>query len=172
MSLQRGVVILGAGLSAALLSSCTPQPETAARHDQVSGPSRHAVQSQRLRAVMGRVGTEVRKTWPQEIASEREAEAQRRDEMRFEDAANLADDLAEAANEIPGALDSGQLSGQDLKAFMDDVDALRARAADLRSAAQDKNLPAMRRAMSNVRETCMDCHRQFRQVSGPLEFGW
>lgn len=172
MAVQRGSAILGAGLAAILLGSCAPQPEPTARQDQVSGPSRHAVRGQQLRSVMSRMGTEVRKAWPQEIASEREAQAQQRDAMRFEDAADLAKALAEAANGIPGALEAGQLSGQDLKAFMDDVDALRARSADLRSAAQRRDKPGMRKAMADVRDTCMDCHRQFREVAGPLKFGW
>ncbi|MBI4581006.1 MAG: cytochrome c [Planctomycetes bacterium] len=155
-----------------LVLSCGPESPRGPQAADVSPPARHAIHSEQLRTVMRQVGSEVRESWPQEIAQLKQEEAARDRRERFEHAAYLANRLAEAAHVIPQAAPVAQLGDDDRRVFMDLVRQLQSESELLRSHAAIHDEQGMRRTLDRIRATCTNCHQQFRELAGPLRFGW
>jgi len=153
------------------IAACEPG-EPAGRESQVPPPARHAVQSEELHDIMSRVGAEVRETWPQEIARLKARQAREQAPERFEEIATTAGELANDAHAIPQAVPQTELAGPDREEFMRLVSQLESSARSLQNAAARQNQRGVQASLDRVRDTCKDCHRQFRAVAGPLRFGF
>lgn len=155
------------------LGSCsepagTPGPQRAAVGPP---PARHAVHTEKLRAIMSRMGGRVAKEWPQEIADLRAAQEGADEQARFREAGAMAKNLAEAADLIPDAVADADMTPAEKQAFMVNVDQLRQQAEELQSVALAQDLAGMKATLSRIQTTCYGCHAQFREVAGPLQFG-
>ncbi len=145
-------------------------PEGSEKRAEVSPPSRHAVESEKLRSLMAGMQAQVGETWPQEIAPLKEQQARKADEARFGQVARAAAQLANAANAIPESVPEKVLSGPDRQQFLRFVAELESRSRGLAMAANQHNEGDMDTAMDRVRATCRDCHSQFRDVAGRLHW--
>lgn len=156
--------------AAALLAVTACETRTNARLTaaEVPSPSRHAIHSEQLRQVMAHMGNGVRETWPQEIAADKAREER---EMRFDEAADLAAELAESARSIPQAVTTMDMTPDDRHAFMNEVQKLATLAERLRADARAQNREAMHQSLDQIKATCIECHNQFRQYTGPANYG-
>ncbi|MEP0844604.1 MAG: cytochrome c, partial [Phycisphaerae bacterium] len=157
-----------AALGAVILALACGPDRARSERTGTTPAGRHAVHSDRLRAVMLRVGSQTAKTWPQEIEAERAADARREQERRFEEARLLARALSRAAGDIPEAIAGVELTEAERVEFLAKADRLRQQAEQLEASAGRHDLDAMHSVLHNVRATCNDCHAQFRELAGPI----
>lgn len=129
----------------------------------------HAVHSTRLHAIMSTLGDTNARTWPQEIAAERTAEAEQVRAQRFEEARLLAAAMLKAAGEIPQAVADVKLEPTDRERFLAQVERLRTQAGELETSAAGQDFNALRATLHSVRDTCNGCHSQFRAIAGPIQ---
>jgi hypothetical protein len=160
--------LLGAAL-ALMLCSCASSDRQTHRASATSSPaSGHGLHSERLRRIMTGMAIESNKTWPQEIASERAADAEMERELRFDQAEQLAGALATAAGQIPQAIEGVELADPQRRQFLRNVDRLRTLAVDLESLARARDFRRMHDTLNSIRTTCNSCHSQFRELIGPV----
>jgi len=133
----------------------------------VPPPVRHAVHSKQLQEAMSELGETVATSWPQEIQQDM------RDyrETDYEEAQQLARLLAKTTRILPEAIEGTDMSREDRKAFMANVDLLASQASQLQASAREHRLQEMRRILDQIQTTCYGCHSQFRGEPGPLKFG-
>lgn len=121
---------------------------------------------------MGRLGAQVRESWPQELEPIKKEEARAEQKDRLSRAAELADSLAASAEAIPTAVPASELSGSDRAAFQSLAQQLRGGAEQVGQRARANDTQGMDHALGQVRRTCTQCHEQFREIAGPLRFGF
>ncbi len=158
---------LALALMAASCASSQPRTEPAT----VRPASRHAVHSDRLRAVMNGLDKRARKTWPQEIAEERRTAEERDREVRLQEARDLAAALADAAGQIPSAIEGVELTDAERAAFMAGVGRLRTQARELEVSVAARDVNRMHAILRSIRVTCNNCHGQFRELAGSVDSG-
>jgi hypothetical protein len=153
------------------LCSAGCKPGAGAEREKVAPPARHAISSRQLQDVMQHMGSQVGRNWPQEIAEERVASAQRDRRLRFRRAAELSGVLAESAKLIPEAAPAEELTPAERTVFMARVKDLEQEAGELRDAARKQDADRMERLLARIQGTCMACHDQFAELAGPIRFG-
>lgn len=158
-------------MMAAILACDPAQSGRAPSRDQVSPAARHAIESEDLRRIMHSLSTEVKRSWPQEIADVKTAQARRDREDRFKQAQALAAALAQSAESIPQATAQAKLSDAELKNFMDRVQQLKTEARELESAAASQDDQGMKQVLGRIQTTCNGCHERFSNLPGPIKFG-
>lgn len=171
MTFARVFMMVGVGLCIAGLCSCARHEQPQAQPERLTGdPSTgHAVHSARLHKIMSRLGSTSAKRWPQEIESDRAADAEELRAQRFEEARQLAAAMSLAAEEIPSAVADTKLEGADRERFMAQVERLRGQAQELEAAAGRHDFEGMWATLKSVRATCNGCHSQFSDVTRPIK---
>lgn len=170
MTYSRWLVTLGVGCSLVSVCSCAAD-ERQAQPGRVSNDpaAAHAVHSRELHAIMSKLGRTSRKRWPQEIESERAADAEAARAERFEVARQLSDAMSQAASQIPQAIANVQLEPAERERFLAEVQRLKTQAGELEAAATRHDFEAMRATLKSVRTTCNGCHSQFSDLTGPIK---
>lgn len=156
---------LSMALACMALGSCGPDGS----QDQVgrtAPPARHAVHSEALRSIMSGFNREMQHTWPQEIAQLKQQQSMT--PQRFEEIAEAADRLANAAHAIPQALPDSALDGPERQEFMHLVAQLESRSRGLAQQASQHSTAGVDAALDQIRATCSSCHSQFRELAGAL----
>lgn len=129
---------------------------------------KHAIHTEQLQTIMAGLGREVTKTWPQEM----EPPPSSGNARRYEEARHVAAALVDAAQRLPNALEGVSLTDEERKAFMAGVRSLSDYARRLESAAGRRREREMRTALRSIESTCNSCHERFREIAGPIHFGW
>ena len=163
------VVMLGVGL-ALVSSSCSDGKlhQTRQDADAASPAGSHWVHSADLTDAMARLERQRANSWPQEIQDEYAADAEKERQLNLVKANSLAQALARAAEKIPQALEGVKLSSAERKVFMGYVGELRAEAEQLSKLTQKKDFEGIAKVQGDIRTTCNACHKQFRELAGPL----
>ena len=91
--------------------------------------------------------------------------------MKYDEATKLARFLAGSATMLPDAVDEVDMSAPDRKAFLDMVRRLERDARELEAQAMAKNADGMQTSLVTIRGTCNECHSQFADLAGPIQFG-
>lgn len=167
------IVAVIASLSALALIltavSCETPPKQEPAMSADEGAS-HAVHSRQLREVMADLAGGAKKTWPQEIAEEKAEQTREQRKQDFGRAAKLAKALKRAAADIPGACEGMEMTPAEQQTFMALVRQLEFQSAELASAAKSENQESMKIVLRRIKNTCYDCHDQFRCATGPIEY--
>ncbi len=124
-------------------------------------PSVHAVHDERVRRVMGELNRLRFSRMPQEIDSGREKA------RRLKQVAIAASSMERAASFIPEVLPELELNEEEAALFLTLVTRYRTRAKDLEASAKTGRISSVRTALSELTETCLDCHRAFRLTPLP-----
>jgi hypothetical protein len=170
MTRLRVIMAIGFGWCITGVWSCGPREGAPQPARTATAPAAvHAVHSSRLHSLMSKLGSTSAKSWPQEIESDRAADAEQARAERFEEARRLAAAISGAAGQIPEAITGVQLEPADRESFLAQVERLRSQAAELEGCAARHDFDAMRTALQSVRATCNGCHSQFRNVAGPIK---
>ena len=166
------------GLLMASMASCTgprdasPSEEPVRQAKVPARPGEHWVQSDRLRAVMGRISRSAER-WPAAVpdatGSDASQPAPADAEEAFRDAQALADGLSRAAALIPRSVADHPMSAEDRRGFAAEAQRLQAYAEQLRRAAISRKVEPMQRSLDRVASTCVSCHSQYRDFTGELE---
>ncbi len=143
-----------------------PPPAPAPPRD-LEAARRHAIHTDRLQVIMAGLGSQVTKTWPQEM----EPPPDTGGSAEYEEARQLAAALARAADQIPEAIVGVPLKDEERRAFMSRVSELRSYASRLETSAARRNSRQMRSSLRDIQGTCYACHDRFREVAGPIQFG-
>lgn len=152
-------------LGTACAASDTPEP---APPQSQRGAARHAVHGVELERTMRRLNRLRQQRWPQEVEAEYEARRQEGKERTFQQAEQLAVDLAKTAVQIADAADEAEMVEADRRAFLAKVDVFRAQAEELQEVVGRRDAKAMRSVLREIDKTCQSCHARFREVTGPL----
>ena len=163
------VAVFGVGL-ALVLMSCSDGKLRQSRQDAdaASPAGAHWVHSADLTDVMARLERQRANSWPQEIQDEYAADAEKERQLNLVKANSLAQALARAAEMIPQALENVKLSSADRKLFLSYVGDLRDEAQKLTKLTEEKDLEGIAKVQDDIRTTCNACHKQFRELAGPL----
>jgi cytochrome c556 len=125
--------------------------------------------SARLQELMMDLQVTTERNWP---AAPVETDASLSDETRlatFDEACALAAALESAAQRMPAAARKSVLTEADLQRFSVLARQLKEQSADLEQAGIDRDVTQMQLTLDRVTATCDSCHRQFRDLAGPLE---
>jgi len=159
-------------ISVLLMSSCQrPVSTEGVGGTRMRDGAAHAVHSDQLHAIMKGLDAEVGKTWPQEIAEERAADAQRDRRARLQRVAGLARILADSARQIPAAAADASLSEADRTTFLAFARQLGTQAEELRVAAEARTVRQAEVCLERISGTCNACHSQFADLAGPVSLG-
>jgi cytochrome c556 len=129
---------------------------------------RHAIRSEQIRDLMAKLQMQATRTWPQEIQDEMEASAERDAERRLQLAGRFASDLADAARQLPAAMEGHNLTPAEQEAYMAAVEELETESRDLARVAKAGDLDQTRAVLNRVENTCNKCHSQFRAFPAPV----
>ena len=131
----------------------------------------HWVQDQELRGVMQDLSLKLQRNAPQGVPEDPEDAADPNDlDRSFRQAQQLADGLAAAAVRIPASVDGAKMGEARYTEFRRVANTLRDHAFSLGEAARAKSIERMQRELVAVNSACIDCHRQFRDFAGLIEF--
>lgn len=151
--------------------SCGPAPSDG-QQDRLAAreaaPGRHAIHTEQLHKIMSDLGRSSAQDWPQEMADLRSVQDE---EARFREARQVASALAQAAQQIPGAVSGVAMTEQQRAEFLAGVEDLEQKAAQLEAAAAAHDLTRMRSTLGKIKMTCCGCHAQFCTQAVPLQFG-
>ena len=128
----------------------------------------HWVHSAALQDIMGDIEQRRLAVWPQEIAPEYEADAERANERGLRRARAFAHALAASTGQMPEALAGADLTEEQRAMFDSWVDDLQKQAQKIETAAAAEDIEATRVALANLTGTCNACHEQFREFAGPI----
>jgi len=87
---------------------------------------------------------------------------------QYEQAAEAANRLANAAHAIGEAVPENVLSGPERQAFLRLVAQLESQARGLANSATARDGAGMEASFTRLRTTCNECHARFRDVAGTL----
>jgi hypothetical protein len=153
-----------------LLVSCAANHRS--RREAPSEPSAessHWVQDARLREIMQELDALQWTTWPQEVEAEYRDAVPPGAVQPFQQARELAEGLARAADQIPRTVEHIKMTEVDRRSFLTQVDVLKEQAHRLERSAAQTDREAMRRHLIALNETCLSCHDRFRDFSGPIQ---
>jgi len=150
--------------------ACAPGPrgQREVRHEP-SAKNSHWVQDARLREIMQQLDRLPWSTWPQEVEAEYRGAVPPGAVQPFQQARELAEGLADAADQIPRAVEHIRMTEVDRRSFLVQVDVLKEQARRLERAAAQNDRETMRRHLIALNETCLSCHDRFRDFSGPIQ---
>ncbi len=164
----RVIVVVSAALVAVTACSQSAGPRATRESAAVPAAAAHAVHADQLRVIMARLNRYEAVAWPQEVEPRYTRPAEGRYDLSLQEAAELAGELAAAADGIPAAIDDVAMSDADRQEFLSRAAGLKTHADALRAKAVVRDTTGMRATLEMVRETCTACHTRFRDVSGPL----
>jgi len=166
--LQTGCVVGAAYFC--LATACTPTQYESHRQStrQTDPGAEHALQSERLEEIMGDLGADFLRIWPQEVQAERQADARRERERKFIEVESAARDLHQTSKRLPSLVADAELTPEDRQSFTQLSQKMAEQSIDLGRAAQDRDLDAVKATMSSLTATCNECHTRFRAHAGPL----
>ncbi len=134
-----------------------------------SAGSSHGVQDARLREIMQELDALKWTTWPQEVEAEYRDAVPPGAAQPFQQARELAEGLARAADQIPLTVEHVKMTEVDRRSFLTQVDVLKEQARRLERSAAQTDREAMHRHLVALNETCLSCHDRFREFSGPIQ---
>ena len=149
--------------------ACRSPEQREAATGEAPPAARHAMHSEQLRKIMLGMGNQAVRTWPQEIASERAADAEHDRQVDFDRARRLSAALGRAAGQIPQAIQGVDLTDGRRAAFLANAEWLRMQADELEALAKARDFDKMHETLHTIRDTCNGCHSQFRELIGPVE---
>jgi hypothetical protein len=158
--LRRLLMVL-AGIGVALVicvaASCGPtgQEQYDQRLAQTGKPAMHAVQSDRLKDLMGKLTYSMSLDPP-----DRFTEPAR----RAQQVAEVANQMASTARNVVDAEKEFKLSESDRVVFLGLAEKLRASAVDIRESASRQDYEGTQSAISRMQSTCNACHSLFRMM--------
>jgi len=158
-------VLLGLAVLLLLPAACVTTTPAGGTDSKVAG---HAVHGDELVRVMSRIERFRRQSWPQEVESEYESDRAAGTERAFRQAQRVATQLSDAAGLIADVAQRVDMAEADRRAFLAQVDVLKAQVKHLESVTADRNADAMRKALRRIDTTCRSCHSRFRDVAGPM----
>ena len=125
----------------------------------------HWVDSDALRKIMDELVSS--NSWP-----DRDADVETRSEERLAkalaDAAQLAEALAVAGEQIPKTVADVEMSEADRRSFAAQAQTLRDQAMRLQEVAMKGEVESMQKLLDEIDGTCASCHNRFRDYSGTL----
>lgn len=127
--------------------------------------ARHSIQDKRLRALMAEL-LKRNPAWPAGVPQEPESPAAATQPYQFDEIAVLANQLADAADHIPGVTEHLTMSDADRAGFLAAARTLHEQATQLQAAANRRSIEQMQRQMDGVNATCISCHSRYRDFSG------
>jgi cytochrome c556 len=175
-------ILIAISLAAAMITACKEQGEgkpaaakpdatapapATARHD-ASAPS-HGAQRQQLRELMKRISAETQEHWPGNIPPEWDDVRATELVLAFDQAARLAEELAEAADGIPDSVRGLEMTETDRADFQAEAGRLRNSAIALRAVARYRQPKKMQERLDAIGGTCIACHIRFRDYAGELD---
>jgi cytochrome c556 len=160
-------LILDAALMLPALSACSPRTRT--ESEQRTAPAvEHAIDNEQIEELMGKLGAEYLRVWPQEVQEERERAARRTRARRFSEVASVAARLRDAAGQLPSLVEDAELSDERRQEFNDLSARLADQADKLADAARAEDEKRVQAVVNRINSTCTQCHAQFREQAGPL----
>jgi cytochrome c556 len=131
----------------------------------------HWVQDQQLRRVMQELSLKLQRHTPGSLPQDPEDAVDKAGvEQSFRQAEQLANGLAAAVVRIPATVNPARMGEAQHTEFRRLADTLRDNSFKLREAAGAKSVERMQQELRAVNSTCIDCHRQFRDFAGMIDF--
>lgn len=162
-STPRQLAIILAGFGTGLLicvgASCGPNGEQRYqdRLAQTGRPAMHAVQSERLRELMGDLSYSMSLDPP-----DRYTEPARKSRK----IAQVADEMVKTATDVVAAEKEFKLDAKDREVFLALAQKLRDSARDISTSASRQDYEGTKSAISRMQSTCNACHNLFRTMAG------
>jgi cytochrome c556 len=125
------------------------------------------MQGERLTKVMGQIAG-LHGALPKGLPEDAESPAGLEARRALAEAAALANALADAAKNIPAAVEHKPMSDADRRGFNTEAEQLHEQAIALRNAARANQIEPLQGMLDNINTTCIACHSRYRDFSGEL----
>ena len=148
------------------LASCEHQ-RPPAQQRAIATPGQHWMQDARLKKVMEQIAG-LHGAFPKGLPADAESPEGREARQALAELAAVSNALADAAQNIPAAVENKTMSADDRSGFVAEAARLRDQAITLRDAARNNRIEPLQGMQDNINATCISCHSRYRDIAGAL----